>query len=229
MSSSLDNNRSTLGRMLNNFAMAIEKWTLLPKVVVIIPDNDLINYVKKSSSYVYGTLIHWLAAEFNKMVDIQKDRLPKKAVKKENPTFIWIAPPQHMEFPDNEERVKFTGSLKRSLDIQPNHLMLQMKKIWHYEDRFTYQMFSFTELGFTKYWASVDSALQFWEQHLAPKKKLQMKMKRKMEALPVLFEQPFNRNDAFKWRRNDFRGDFRNNFRGNQMDRRRFATPPRRR
>ena len=82
-SNSLDLNRSPLGRIRNQFVKAIMDEILLLRLVLIITDADIINsvlYKDYGVSDTYGRIVHWLAAEFNKVVEIHKDHLPKRAV-----------------------------------------------------------------------------------------------------------------------------------------------------
>ena len=119
-STSLDLNRSTLGRIHNQLVKAINQEIILPKAIVIILDNDLIlatKYTGFGTSDIYGRIIHWLSNQFAKLVAIQKDRLPKKALKPDYPTFIWMAPPTNVRFPDNESRIKMAKSIKNVIKI----------------------------------------------------------------------------------------------------------------
>ena len=47
--------------------------------------------------------------------------------------------------------------------------MLKLRKIWNEEDSSLVKEGRYMESGFQKYWNSLDSAIQFWNQHLAPK------------------------------------------------------------
>ena len=69
---SLDLNRSVVGRYRNQLIKAITDEKLLPKLIVVIQDNDIIEAVRAEQkgsevSEIYGRLIHWLSAEFDKL------------------------------------------------------------------------------------------------------------------------------------------------------------------
>ena len=73
---SLEVIKSTLARVRNQYCKGINEQTLLPKAVVILLDDSLISDVKFTGfgvSDIYGHLMHWLAAELNKITEIQKD------------------------------------------------------------------------------------------------------------------------------------------------------------
>ena len=98
-------------------------------------------------SYVYGRVIHWLASEFDKIIEIYKDKLPKKSLRPEYPKFLWMAPPIHKHFHDNTQCNKMGNSIKSTLDILSNHWMLRLKKFWDYNDSHIFKNSSFTEEG----------------------------------------------------------------------------------
>ena len=95
-SSSLDTN--TLSRFRNNFVGAVTDQPVLPKFVVIVPDNDIMKYVwyhKDDVQDGYVRLLKWLMLQYNCMVASVKEDLPTKAKKANEPIFIWIEPLQH--------------------------------------------------------------------------------------------------------------------------------------
>ena len=170
-STNLDLTRSVLGRIKNQFAKAITELKIFLKLIIIIPDCDLIESLptnKFGVSEIYGRIIHWLAAEFDKFIGIHKERLPQKSVKAEYPSFLWIPPAQNVNFSNHSLRGKFAKSLKSSLEIMPNHMMLKLIKVWNYEDSTLARNNNYTTPGFIKFWESLDSAEQFWCKTLAP-------------------------------------------------------------
>ena len=176
-STKLDLNTSTISRVCNQFLKATLEYKIFPKLVVIALDNNVISNVKYSGygiSDVYGQMIHWLVSEINKIVEIHKGRLPLKAVKDTYPSFLWFAPALNMNFSDNVLRGKFTRSLKANLEIQPNHMMMKLNKIWEYQDPILVRYDTVTPTSFNKFWRSIDSAIEFYFSHLAPGTKGQM-------------------------------------------------------
>ena len=169
MSNKLDNNLSMLGHLRNQLVKAIHQEVLLPKAVVVILDDNLVSNITHNVLYVYGIFIHWLASEFNKIVESHKDILPKKAKKMNYPTFIWIALPTYCNFDNNHIRQKLSASMKTTLEIQKQHIMLKMLKIWEFSDRNAYRDGHYTQIGFEMYWKSIDLAIQFWDTNLVPK------------------------------------------------------------
>ena len=96
---SLDTN--LISRMRGTFLKAIKDKVLLPKMVVLVPDDDIINYLKgrgSATSYSMGKVLHWIMSEFARLVAGHKDQLQKRARKTNYPHFIWIQAPLHKYF-----------------------------------------------------------------------------------------------------------------------------------
>ena len=169
MNNTLSLNRSILGRLRNVMVTAIKEHHLLPKAIIIVLDDDLTNGIRSHFSYVFGALLHWLCEEYSKIIEGYKDKLPVKSVKTEYPTIIWIAPPQHAGFTNNPIREKMDKVMKKTIEDFNGQIMLRMKKIWDPQDTRLTHNGTLMEVGFKTYWASINSAIQFWDRHLAPK------------------------------------------------------------
>ena len=117
-----------------------------------------------------GRLVHWLTSEIDKLIEIHKDRLPKKTIKKGYLQIIWFSPLQHAGFADNMYRNKMTQSIKSGLRQQVDHISLSPKKFWSFHDSSLISEGRVTKAGYRTFWKSFDSAIEFWCKHLAPKK-----------------------------------------------------------
>ena len=169
-STKVDLNRSVIGWIKNQFAKAIAEEKLFPKLMILIPNCDMINNLvteKFGVSEIYSRIIHWLAAEINKFVEIHKEGLPTKSVKADYPSFVWIPPAQNVNFANNALRNKFAKSLKTSLEVLPNHMMLKLIKLWDYGDTSLAKDDAYTVLGYKQFWQSLDSVIHFWCSTLA--------------------------------------------------------------
>ena len=88
-SSSLDTN--TLSRFRNNFVGAVTDQPVLPKFVVIVPDNDIIKYVwyrKDDVQDGYVRLFKWLMSQYNCMVASVKESSYQQKLKKRMNLFL---------------------------------------------------------------------------------------------------------------------------------------------
>ena len=169
MDNSLSLNRRTVSRMCNNLITAINELKLLPKIISVIVDTDLIEKTISPYSYVTGALLHWLMSEFDKIIKSHKDRIQSKARKVDYPTFIWMAPHQHTNFTTNDLRMKIDKVLKNTTTTHHGHTMMRLKKYSDFNNRSLFQAGAYTNHGWETFWSSIDSAIQFWDRHLSPK------------------------------------------------------------
>ena len=135
---------------------------------MVIIDDDIVHDVKSHTSYIFGALLHWLLIEFDRIIESHKDNLLVKARRPEYPTFIWISPPLNVAFTNNAIRQKMDKVMKNTIDQHRGHILLRLKKVWEFNNH-SYFNKAVTPLCLEAFWRSVDSAVQFWDQHLAPK------------------------------------------------------------
>ena len=121
------------------------------------------------------------------------------------PSFLWFALALNMNFSDNVLHGKFTQSLKANLEIQPNHMMMKLKKIWEYQDPTLMRYDTMTPTRFNKFWRSIDSAIEFYFSHLAPGTKVQLGTVTPVVKSCVIV--PSHHGQFEDTRRNDCQGD----------------------
>ena len=169
----MDNNlsvvKSPVTRIRNKLVDAIHENGLFPKLILILIDTDLTCDIDSHISFTFGSDMNWLLTEIDKLLEIHKDRLPCKGRKPGYPTFVWMSPPQHKTFNDNDIRAKIDKVLRNSINARKNHTMMRMKKYWDYNDLALVKGKGFSSYGWDTFWMSIDSAVQFWDRHLAPK------------------------------------------------------------
>ena len=74
-------NPNMISRIRNLMAQAIKEQVLLPKFIVIVPDDDIIKYVNFSNfgvSEAYGRLINHIMVEHNRLLETQMEFLPEE-------------------------------------------------------------------------------------------------------------------------------------------------------
>ena len=101
-------NPSLVGRMANLVVNAIssDSKRIMPflKIVVIVPDADLINCIKNVKHDItrhFGWIINHVMTELERAVSAFKEYLPVKSLKSDYPHFLWIQPPYHDCFDNN--------------------------------------------------------------------------------------------------------------------------------
>ena len=161
-----------MAHFTNTFAEALSKEKHLPKAVVVVPEDNLIQYEALDEygvSLTYGHLLHYIFSEFNRLLRIKIEMLPKKA--RRNVHIIWIHPPFHCYFKDNNLRHKFSKALDTMAAMYPNNWSLQLKKVWNTEDPNLYirDAKRYTATGLMTYYLAIDRTVRFWNTNLNAK------------------------------------------------------------
>ena len=103
--SSVDKN--ILSRVHNGWIGAMCDQPILPKIVAVVIDDDIIKYLKKkekedntscANREGFERVLKWLMCQFDRLIITQKDFLPAKAKRNGEPAVIWIEPPTHRNF-----------------------------------------------------------------------------------------------------------------------------------
>ena len=169
------NDTNMLSRLCSTLALAINERIKLPKFIVVILDDDLLNYLgylDNGVAKMIGEWIEWIAEKFTELIKLRIENLPPKAVKAGYPQKYWVAPPHHCNFSNNQARTKLINCMEVTFKLYPNIRLIRMKEVWDYENRDMIDRNGrFTPYGYSKYWLSVDSAICFnvmkREQYLA--------------------------------------------------------------
>ena len=120
-----NNNTNAISRIVNTFVHAFNSTAKMPKYIIVILDDDLIQYLKYKEygvSTMYGTWIEYLVKQLSDMIDVRGKQLPIKAKQEFFPTVYWTALPSHEDLlVDNIiAREKFNKSLESVVKITDN-------------------------------------------------------------------------------------------------------------
>ena len=148
---------------------AIKEQTVLPKMIMVIPDNNLISCMdfgtKFGISRSIGRVMDWLMTEYDRLIKSAKDCLPIKAKRDNFPQIIWIQAPDHDNFPqmDSFLRAKFNAALSTAAKFHANEHVLELKKVWdsHSLNLYLKEERRFTANGYVDYWMAVDKTVQY--------------------------------------------------------------------
>ena len=157
-----------ISRIRSTLVGAIWDQKLFPKVIILVPDMDIVNYLLQcnaANSYVMGKILYWLMNEFRKIISGYKDQLLPKAKKVNYPHLIWIQAPCHDSFPKdyNELIQKFNLCLSKMGKLHLNTSVLELKKIWDPEDSTLVLpgTITLTAKGKVTYWEAVDRTVKY--------------------------------------------------------------------
>ena len=130
------NIRSVVARERNNLVRAINDQGSLPKLIVVILDDDILKCLKGEAAdtvkYQIPQVLNWLIKEFEKLISGFKDILPSRAKRHHMPHVLWIKPPQHKNFGDswNMLRYEMGEILQQITETKLCMTTLPMLKIW---------------------------------------------------------------------------------------------------
>ena len=191
-----------LARMRNLMVNAINRYTLLPKYIVVILETDLADECKYDDfgmSHVMGTSLKWLANEYHRIILAHKDKLPEKAKKFNYPQILWISPPRHALFNDNNKRKKFDSCLAGVAPLFPEMNVLRLKQKWEFNDGKLAVVnqkgeYRITSSGYNRYWEAIDNAIQYWDTRVGVSDKPRFFIRENQNNY-----NQFNNGNRYKW------------------------------
>ena len=167
---------------------------------MFVPDDDIIKQsnINKSEAQngEFILIVKYLFEENNRMIMCYLEFLPSKAKKLFQPHVIWIIPPQHKYFANNEVREYFATALEVEVTRYSYMCMLRVKKTWDEMDGNLYLrgQCRYTPQGLHDYWLAIDQAIKFWDRTL---REIMIKRQRKslFHMTPVIPQQPTHQRE----------------------------------
>ena len=152
--------------IVNCFAEALNRFHLLPRFVVIIPDQDIIraiNYFDYRISKIIQRCIEWMVKELDRFIAARKDELTKKqpgAVVNLEPKVIWL---KMLDRPGTSRimsiREKFNAILEETLFKYHQTYIAEMKlEGMHFDPNN-----NLFPTGQVCYWRELDSILKAFD------------------------------------------------------------------
>ena len=89
---------NVIARLVNSFIKALNDTNKIPRIVLIIPEDDLLTYLfKQNEEFGIGTItfkvLNWISTQMTRATDAKKDdlkRVKPGAVIPTEPKFIWV-------------------------------------------------------------------------------------------------------------------------------------------
>ena len=209
---------STLRRILNAIIFALNEYEHLPQIIAIILDDDLIRkitYEGNDLEQVYKTELIWLMKNITRAIEAKKEYCPIKAKIAGQPHILWIAPPENINFNNNEKRRKFARTLQKTAFSFENTSVLSFKQVWTYDDTtvFLKEPDRYTVVGKKKFWEAADRTIRFchtinFKNGQKSNKKPKFEKKNTAKPSPSKNEggkkrqkyHGYNRQDKIRWR-----------------------------
>ena len=138
----------------------------IPKWLVIIPEDDIINCINYSQfgvSGAYGILIEYIMKQVLLAITTTLGHnIPFKANKYNWPYILWVEPTLHRRYRNNSLRIKFIRSLHIASINQDRMVVLPLKQNWD-ENEFNYISAngSLSQIGLEKFCLAIDSTIRY--------------------------------------------------------------------
>ena len=215
-----------LNRLRNTLVFAINSEWYIPKIIVVLLEQDLTDYLLRREITQISDVTIWvrkLINEFRKVLSTFKDKLPSKAKKQGWPHILWILPLLHQEFKHFSFRVDVSSVLEDLVIQQSDMSALKLKQEWDEYDKslFMGDYQKFTSKGFKTVWAAVDKTVKFCNKMVFNSDSRAGQINSNITARKQHFENKRHENlsrgstyldrrrdDRFHWRRDD-RRDYR--------------------
>ena len=126
--------RNVLARITNTLITAINAKTVLPKMLVMVLEDDVIKYLEHDdygATEMYGKVITYIEKEIQDALFKFKSFIPQKAKRPGRPQIVWICPSIHKNYGRNTLRKKFGGQLELLLRGKPFTTVLKLKQVWN--------------------------------------------------------------------------------------------------
>ena len=185
-----DSNQNVLSRLQIAMAKTVNDNHILPEFIVIVLENDLIEYLGYKDAGVasmYGPWLEWLCEQVSLLITKKFDKLPTKNKFDDPPQVYWCGAVTHHDFSDQEKEVrnKFNKCLETNVKKYESMRMIRFKEKWNHEEPFLVSNDAVSITGQLIYWQSVDVAVAFnvekHRQFLVCEKYRLLQLKRHME------------------------------------------------
>ena len=157
------NHASALGRIRNNVAFTIKQFVNLPKILVLILEDDTIKKIfrQKDLKYIYERQMKWLVNEVRKLIMTQNDYLPKKS--QIDTQVLWIEPTMHVNYRNTRKRELLINAMQEEINLHKHNCLLKLKQVWDEQDNslFLAEQQRLTAPGKFRYWKAVDKTIRF--------------------------------------------------------------------
>ena len=161
------NIKNRIARVHNSVVRAIRSKGTLPKLLIIVLEDDIINFLNYNDygvTEMYGRVIEFLSREINESIQEFKQRyLPTKSKRDSIPQLVWILPTLHRNYRNSNLRRKFANEMEKILPLFPDNTVLRLKQIWDPESNTMVSSFNnaLTACGKRFLWKAVDRTIRY--------------------------------------------------------------------
>ena len=168
-----------LARFVNCLVKALNDAILLPRFVVVIPEWDIIRFVKKGMQEDEGiadwmvSALEWIVLQMNRAVESKKDNLKckkKGAVISNEPKIIWFKMINHLNGNSHAKtlawRTIFNNELEETLAGKPQHFIADVSQAMM-DASLSDRNNSINGFGCVRYCTEVDKVLEWFDKKVS--------------------------------------------------------------
>ena len=155
-------------RIHNCLVRAINRYVIFPQMIVIVLDSDVtknFDVEQDTCEEIVKTGVEKIMKMIHELITNHQRLLPMRSRRFKYPTVLWIIPPVHTNFSDNENGVMLGNYLEKAV-MRFNEMRFARMKIWDADDISlvtpSNRSYRFTAKGLLYYWVAVDAALRHW-------------------------------------------------------------------
>ena len=157
-------NQNMLSRIQISLAKAMNESFYLPDYLVIILENDLIDYLDfkgQGVSTMYGLWAQWLCNTIELMIKQWFESIPGSARKQTQ--VYWVLPLYHknLSYEEKQAREKFNHCFEVVVKLHDCMRTIKFKEIWDQQDNELVVNDKLTHSGLSRYWRALDASLEF--------------------------------------------------------------------
>ena len=155
-----------ISRLQISLARAINKSTYLPEYIIIVLEDDIMEFLEYRNygvSAMYGTWLDWLVKEFSDLISAKQKSLPTGARNENDTQMYWATAVYHELFSLNESqmREKFNNCMETAVKAYDNMRVIKIKEAWDDNNMTAVVNNRITSSGLTQLWKGTDSAFKF--------------------------------------------------------------------
>ena len=162
--------KDVLARFVNALILALNDISKISRLVIVIPDEDIIQHVDFTASgtrFVLGAAITWVVSQMSRAVEAKKDNLLRRragAVIANEPKMIWIKALKkaHSSSDDRAQINKFNSMLEDILADSAGHYLMDVSDAMHGLELFTLQN-DLNTYSMQQYWQDVNKQIELFE------------------------------------------------------------------
>ena len=195
----LESGSNILSRLRNSLIDAMNDRIILPKLIIIVPDYDIVRELKHERygiSMALGKILDHIVNEMKRLIEARKDQLGPKSKKFGYPHVLWIEPPLHKNFTKNDYRRKFNENLESILKLHTGVSYLKLKDRWDYKRDQLSVGNKITGEGLNCYWEAIDGAIKYWVTKLGVTSKIGKQIPSHAYNKANRFQNPKSTNDG---------------------------------